>query len=103
MDKWFYEFPTQVMFVEPKYVKGDNEDSGPAWFAGIAYRDEIICACCGGVFKVEVVIESAEEYGLACGIHHYSDWEDMSNSIIGVALPLGLAATSKGIVEAVER
>lgn len=102
MDKWFYEFPTQVMFVEPKCAKDGNEDSGPAWFAGIAYRDEIICACCGGVFRIEEVLESAEEYGLAHGIYHYGEWADIADAIIGDALPLGLAATSKGIIEAIK-
>ena len=102
MDRCFYEFPTQVMFVEPKYVKGDNEDFGPEWYAGIAYRDEVICACYGGVFTIEEVLESAEEYGLAHGIYPYGAWVDITDAIIDDALPLGLAVTSKGIVEAVE-
>ena len=95
MDKWFYDIPTQVMFVEPKCMKDGNIDNGPAWYAGIAYRDEIICACCGGVFEIEDVLESAEGYGLARGIYPYGEWEDISNSIIGGALPLGLGSNFK--------
>ena len=102
MDRCFYDIPTQVMFVEPKCAKDGNEDCGPEWYAGIAYRDEVICACCGGVFTIEDVIESAEEYGLARGIYHYGAWVDITDSIIVDALPLGLAATSKGIIEATE-
>ena len=103
MDRCFYDIPTQVMFVEPKCVKDGNEDCGPEWYAGIAYRDEVICACCGGVFAIEDVLESAEEYGLARGIYSYDEWVDISDAIIDDTLPLGLAATSKGIVETVER
>ena len=53
-------------------------------------------------FKIEAVIESAEEYGLARGIYHYGTWEDMTDSIIVDALPLGLKETPEGIVEAIE-
>lgn len=103
MDRCFYDIPTQVMFVEPKSVKDGNEDCGPEWYAGIAYRDEVICACCGGVFAIEEVLESAEEYGLAHGIYHYGEWADIADAIIGDALPMGLGETPKGIIEAVER
>lgn len=102
MDRCFYDIPTQVMFVEPKYVKDGNEDNGPAWYAGIAYRDEVICACCGGAFAIEDVIASAEEYGLAHGIYHYGEWMDLTNSIIVDILPMGLVETPEDIVEAVE-
>lgn len=37
-----FGIPTQVTFVST-----DGEDC-----CGIAYRDEIICACCGGIHEV---------------------------------------------------
>ena len=27
-------------------------ENGAEWFAGIAYHDEIICGCCGGIVEV---------------------------------------------------
>lgn len=41
----YFGAPTQVSF----YTYDDG------WCFGIAYRDEIICACCGGIFKIEEV------------------------------------------------
>lgn len=49
--KNFYEKPTQVAFME-------DEDCSVSY--GIAFRDTVICACCGGVFElpeVEIVKE----------------------------------------------
>lgn len=40
-----YSKPTQVQF----FTKGD--DKNPA-LVGIAYGNEIICACCGGIFEL---------------------------------------------------
>lgn len=43
--KTFYDIPTQVKYRE----KGSNY-----WDVyGIAYRDELICACCGGITELE--------------------------------------------------
>ena len=41
--KRYYDVPTQVRFFM-------NEDEG--YCGGIAYHDEIICGCCGGVFEI---------------------------------------------------
>lgn len=38
-----YEIPTQVLFID---------DEGYSR-VGIAYGDEIICACCGSIFEVD--------------------------------------------------
>ena len=40
MDKKYYNKPTQVKFYDV-----DND----LWVGGIAYHDEIICGCCGGI------------------------------------------------------
>ena len=81
--KTYYEKPTQVVFADP--------DNPGEWLAGIAYRDEIICGCCGGVFSIEDVIEMAREDDIKCAIHEYADWLDIANEISGGELPEGLA------------
>lgn len=45
MEKKYYDNPTQVAFLD---FDGDLS-------YGIAYKDEIICACCGSVFEIEEV------------------------------------------------
>jgi transcription elongation factor Elf1 len=77
--KIFYENPTQVIFADP--------DNWGEWIVGIAYEDKIICACCGGVFEIEDVVEIGFEAGLANPIHSYSYWVDVSNEIRGSELP----------------
>ena len=77
--KMYYERPTQVVFADP--------DEPGAWITGIAYRDEIICACCGGVFEVEEVLEFALEEQPA--IYEYSTWNDLSDEIYGGEYPDG--------------
>ena len=42
--KQYFETPTQVLFKQ--------DANGAEWFAGIAYHDEIICGCCGGIVEV---------------------------------------------------
>ena len=49
-----FERPTQVKFCEI----GTEEESIEY---GIAYNDEVICACCGGVYELDEV-EILEEY-----------------------------------------
>ena len=39
-----YERPTQVRWFDD--VEG-------VWVGGIAYRDEIICGCCGSILKLD--------------------------------------------------
>lgn len=61
----FFEKPTQV-----KFLDRDNN----IWVGGIAYHDEIICGCCGGILEID---EFAEHE-----IVTY-DWMDISEEIIG--------------------
>ena len=42
--KQYFETPTQVLFKQ--------DVNSAEWFAGIAYHDEIICGCCGGIVEV---------------------------------------------------
>ena len=72
---YFYE-PIQVRFFCPT-------DEEPKWEYGIAFRDEIICGCCGGVFSLEDVYYDAEQYGIPVeqAIKTYGLWIDFSEYI----------------------
>jgi len=75
--KYFY-VPTQVMFFDP--------DSDGNWIAGIAYKDEIICGCCGGIFEISELYEmfAPDDTQL---IYEFADWLDISDEIKGGELP----------------
>ena len=66
----WYDTPTQVAWF----------DEG-SYAVGIAYRDEIICACCGGVVSIEDVIEDTPEGVIP--IVEYKNWIDFKEDIIG--------------------
>ncbi len=76
MNKSYFEKPTQVKFVEPHVEE-------VAWLAGIAYRDEVICGCCGGVFEIDEIVESAKDFQIESPIEVYDFWVDISDEIIG--------------------
>ena len=46
----YFEVPTQVKFWDPSSIN---------YIGGIAYQDEIICGCCGGIIPIEEVCEFA--------------------------------------------
>ena len=71
-----FDVPTQVLFV----------DEDGVWRGGIAYHDEIICGCCGGVYEIDEVIEIAPEY-VQQPIHKYEYWIDISDEIRGGEAP----------------
>lgn len=50
----FYNVPTQVAFIYP-------DDASKEISYGIAYKNEIICGCCGNVFELGDYIEVLEE------------------------------------------
>ena len=79
MEKSYFERATQVVFADP--------DHAGEWLCGIAYRDEIICACCGGTFEIDDIIELAHEDGVKCAIHAYHEWNDIADEIVGGELP----------------
>lgn len=45
----YFDKPTQVAFRDPEGLRR----------GGIAYCDEIICGCCGGIFSIEEIYEFA--------------------------------------------
>lgn len=50
-----YDRPTQVRWFDSK---------GNRWIGGIAYKGEVICGCCGGVFELDSFEEDeVEELG----------------------------------------
>ena len=66
---FWYDVPTQVAWFD-----------GGTYAAGIAYHDEIICACCGGVESIEEVIEYTPEGVVP--IVEYKNWIDFKEDII---------------------
>lgn len=70
----YFYIPTQVRFWDYK----DGRYKG-----GIAYRDEIICGCCGGVFNISKIYKVAPDTLLENPIIVYDDWVGISSSICG--------------------
>lgn len=67
----YFEAPTQVKFWDERYI------------GGIAYRDEIICGCCGGIFKISDVYEVASDTLDNDPIVVYKGWVGLSSEICG--------------------
>ena len=88
MEKSYFNNPTQVIFADP-------ENPGE-WLCGIAYRDVIICSCCGGVFDIDEVIEMVRKDGVNCAIHVYPEWVDITDEIVGGELPETLDRNENG-------
>ena len=65
----WYDTPTQVAWF----------DDG-AYEAGIAYHDEVICACCGGVTEIDDLIRAP--IGVA-PIVTYKHWYSFKETVIG--------------------
>ena len=86
--KTYYEQPTQVMFYDI--------DNPGEWLVGIAHRDEIICACCGGVYEVNEVILLGREDGIINPIYEYNIWIDLVTEISGGEFPDGLTTLGEG-------
>ena len=88
MEKSYFDRPTQVVFIDPDNLR--------EWLSGIAYRDEIICGCCGGVFEIADVLESAVLSGAKNAIYEYSEWNNIVDEIIGGKLPEALNRNEDG-------
>ena len=78
MKRDYYEVPTQVFWKNPNFGDTDSiYDSETEYFVGIAYKDEIICACCGAVIHVDEVPEILE----------FKYWSNIAEEIIGGMTP----------------
>lgn len=67
----YFEIPTQVKFWDGRYIDG------------IAYRDEIICGCCGGIFRINEIYEFAPDTLEEDPIVVYDNWVDINYNICG--------------------
>lgn len=67
----YFEVPTQVKFWDARYI------------GGIAYRDKIICGCCGGIFDISIIYEVAPDTLEDDPIIVYDNWVDISQDICG--------------------
>ena len=79
-----FEIPTQVMFWD---VDGDH------YAYGIAYHDEIICGCCGGVFEISEIVEHTPIE--LQSIYPYENWADLTEEIFGGEYPTGYEPQDK--------
>lgn len=82
--------PTQVMYFDYR------EEDEPRLLTGIAFRQEIICSCCGGVIYIDNLVEAGEREGHKKVIFPYNDWCDISEAITGGVYPPGLACGEDG-------
>ena len=87
MENRYFDRPKQVMFYE-----AENDE----WIVGIAYKDEIICACCGGIFDIDEVYELATEAGIKQAVYPYENWCSISEEIWGGEPPAGLEEREDG-------
>ena len=69
-----FERPTQVRFYDY---------DGNSWRGGIAYKDEIICGCCGGIFEIAEIYEFAPADLEKDPITVYKWWIDLEETIVG--------------------
>lgn len=69
----FFKAPKQVMF--------KDLDIREDYLGGIAYHDEVICGCCGDVFKIADLYEIA--HGEYEPIKVFRSWVNVSDEIIG--------------------
>ena len=70
----YFAVPTQVKFWDALI-----ED----YIGGIAYRDEIICGCCGSVFKISEIYEVAPDTLEEDSIVVVNGWKGLSDKICG--------------------
>jgi hypothetical protein len=79
----YFDVPTQVFWKNPDFGDTDSiYDSETEYFVGIAYKDEIICACCGAVYDVDEVVSNAIEDGREA-IRMFGTWVDISTEVEG--------------------
>ena len=82
--------PTQVMYFDYR------EEDEPRLLTGIAFRQEIICGCCGGVIDIDKLVEAGKREGHNKVFFPYNTWEDISEAIDGGEFPPGLECGADG-------
>lgn len=68
----YFLVPTQVRFWD--YTNG-------RYHGGIAYGNEIICGCCGGVFNINKIYKVAPDTLLEDPIIAYDNWACIASAI----------------------
>lgn len=72
----YFDMPTQVEFF-------DFNAEEPQYIGGIAYRDEIICSCCGGIIELDELYAEAKQQKMALdNVLIPYDWMDL-NALMG--------------------
>ena len=71
----YYGTPCQVRFVDC------GDPNNITICGGIAYKDEIICGCCGGVIEIAEVYNEAEEYHIENPIIRGTYWVNINEEI----------------------
>ena len=80
-EQFWFETPTMVRCYEHMEEDADGVKE-PQFFVGIAYHDEVICACCGGVYDLEDLYDGADEDGFSGQVVTLlGDWVDFSDYI----------------------
>ena len=80
-NKFWFEMPTQVRCFE--FMEEINGVQEPQFFTGIAYHDQVICACCGAIFDIDEIYAIADEDHFAGEvIKPLGDWVDFSDYIV---------------------
>ena len=63
--KTYYNEPTMVKCLDTTWeLLGEETEEDRPHLYGIAYRNELICGCCGSILEIEELIEGAEELGI---------------------------------------
>ena len=86
----YFRQPTQVMYFDYR------EEDEPRVLTGIAFRQEIICGCCGGVIDIDKLVEAGKREGHNKVVFPYNTWEDISEAIDGGEYPPGLECGADG-------
>lgn len=66
----WYDVPTQVAWFDENH-----------YCAGIAYHNEVMCACCGGIIEIDEIIGFAPDGVVP--IIEYKHWVNFEEEIIG--------------------
>lgn len=79
----YFDEPTQVSFRDPYYelVTGETFDDIPT-IVGIAYCGEVICGCCGGIFHLQELFDTADENDFPMSFT-VLPWISISEEILG--------------------
>lgn len=82
--------PTQVMYFDYR------EENESRLLTGIAFRQEIICGCCGSVIDIDKLVEAGIREGHKKVVFPYDSWCDISEAIDGGEYPPGLTCGEDG-------